>query len=103
MKLVFISMVTTPISKSTLRAAAAMVTSSRAIEAPPWVTPWVLRCSGPAVKRSSDAPSAILCRVKPRCLAKGMLLWFQRSIRSFSEGMGNGPGKKTAIIPQSPR
>ena len=46
MKLVFISMVTTPISWSTLRAAAAMVTSSSVMQAPPCVTSKEFRCSG---------------------------------------------------------
>jgi hypothetical protein len=49
MKLVFISMVTTPVSGATLRAAAAMVMSSSVMQAPPWVTSKVFRCSGLAV------------------------------------------------------
>ena len=48
-KLVFISMVTTPMSGVTLRAAVAMVTSSSVIDAPPWVTWNELRCSGAGV------------------------------------------------------
>ena len=46
MKLVFISMVTTPISLSTLRAATAIATSSKVMQAPPWVTLNELQCSG---------------------------------------------------------
>jgi hypothetical protein len=46
MKLVFISMVTTPMSISTLRAAVAMVTSSSVMTAPPCVTLNEFRCSG---------------------------------------------------------
>ncbi|MNT67238.1 hypothetical protein D3C72_2053630 [compost metagenome] len=46
MKLVFISMVTTPMSGVSLRAAVAMVTSSSVIDAPPWVTANEFKCSG---------------------------------------------------------
>jgi len=49
MKLVFISIVTTPVSGVTLRAAAAMAMSSKVMQAPPCVTSKVLRCSGLAV------------------------------------------------------
>ena len=45
---VFISMVTTPRSGVSLRAATAMATSSNAIVAPPCVTEKELRCSGRA-------------------------------------------------------
>lgn len=38
-----------PCSKSTLRAATAMVTSSKVIDAPPCVTPKEFRCSGRGV------------------------------------------------------
>ena len=46
MKLVFISMVTTPMPGCTLRAAVAMMTSRKVITAPPCVTPNELQCSG---------------------------------------------------------
>ena len=49
MKVVFISIVTTPISGVSLRAAAAMAMSSIVITAPPCVTSKVFRCSGFAV------------------------------------------------------
>lgn len=38
-KLVFISIVTTPCSGTSLRAAVAIETSSKVMSAPPWVTP----------------------------------------------------------------
>jgi len=45
MKLVFISMVSTPLSGSTLRAALAMATSNTVIKVPPWITAKELSCS----------------------------------------------------------
>ena len=46
MKLVFISIVTTPMAWFTLRAAVAITTSSSVMHAPPWVTSNEFRCSG---------------------------------------------------------
>jgi len=47
MKVVFISIVTTPMSRSTLRAAVASVTSSSVMTAPPCATRKEFMCSGP--------------------------------------------------------
>jgi hypothetical protein len=49
MKLVFISMVTTPNSGVSLRAAAAIEMSSSVMQAPPCATSKVLKCSGAGV------------------------------------------------------
>ena len=61
MKLVFISMVTTPMSGVALRAAVAMATSRGSSTRPPCVTSKELKCSGwPSVQL--DSPPSMRCR-----------------------------------------
>lgn len=70
---VFISMVTTPMSLWTLRAAAAIATSSRVMHAPPCTTAKEFRCSGRGSKSICEWPFSNFISSKPRCSTKGIL------------------------------
>ena len=71
-KLVFISMVTTPLAGVSLRAAVAIDTSSKVIKAPPCVTPRELACSARGAKAISELPCPQLRSSKPKWSTKGM-------------------------------
>jgi ABC-type cobalamin/Fe3+-siderophores transport system ATPase subunit len=70
-KLVFISIVTTPMPACRLRAAAAMATSISVISTPPCTTPNEFRCSGSGTSTTSDTPVSDSRRSIPKWATKG--------------------------------
>jgi hypothetical protein len=72
MKLVFISMVTQPMTGSTERAACAITTSSSVMLAPPCTTLNEFSCSSAGAKAISASPPSNFCSSKPSSSTKGM-------------------------------
>jgi hypothetical protein len=102
-KLVFISIVTTPCSGESLRAAVAMDTSSKVIKAPPWVTPKELRCSGCAVPALvpaalDAAPAPFACPLPAFSVFYGeRKIWWVRFRATGPAGHGSRFVQNTAV------